>query len=57
MQVPKVPLTGKGWTPPPTQESDEPATTATSKDEWAGLTKSHQPPVISDSVCTYNIAL
>ena len=49
MQVPKMP-------PPPTQESDEPLTT-TSKDEWAGLTQAHQPPVISDSVCTYNIAL
>ena len=50
MQVPKMP-------PPPTQESDEPSTTATSKDEWAGLTQSHQPPVISDSVCTHDIAL
>ena len=50
MQIPKMPS-------PPTQESDEPPTTATSKDEWAGLTQAYQPPMISDSVCTYNIAL
>ena len=30
------------------------ATTAASKDEWAGLTQA-QPPVISDSVCTYKL--
>ena len=46
MQVPKMP-------PSPTQESDEPLTTTTSKDEWAGLTQAYQPPVISDSVCTH----